>query len=100
MDVGGRRGTVRPAHGAGGALLAVLSAVLEEEPGEAAVTDALLAAIDVAAELEQLVEGLADLLQAATAAHSTIETDLLQMLGEPEPGTPDEVRAGAATARR
>ncbi len=50
------------------AWLRLLPAVLDDDPGEAPVTDALLEAVDLDVELAQLVEDLADLLEAATAA--------------------------------
>lgn len=48
--------------------LRLLPGVLDDDPGEAAVTDALLDTIDLPAELARLVEELADLLEQATAA--------------------------------
>ena len=56
-----------PPHPADGSWLRLLPAVLDDDPAEAPVTDALLDAVDVAGELAQLVEDLADLLEAATA---------------------------------
>jgi hypothetical protein len=49
------------------ALDALLPALLVDDPDEQAVTDALLIQIDVTARLEQLVDGLAALLEAATS---------------------------------
>ena len=48
--------------------LRLLPAVLDDDPDEAAVTDALLDAVDLSAELGALVEQLADLLEHATSA--------------------------------
>ncbi|MDQ3484217.1 MAG: hypothetical protein M3445_02195, partial [Actinomycetota bacterium] len=46
----------------------LLPAVLSEDVDEAAVTDALLEAVDLPAELGRLVTELADLLESSTAA--------------------------------
>jgi len=48
--------------------LRLLPALADDDPGEAAVTDALLEAVDLAEDLSALVDGLADLLEHATAA--------------------------------
>lgn len=47
--------------------LRLLPALADDDPDEAAVTDALLEAVDLPADLAALVEGLADLLENATA---------------------------------
>jgi hypothetical protein len=47
---------------------ALLPAVLDDDPDERAVTDTLLDRVDLSAELEHLIDGLAELLTHATAA--------------------------------
>ena len=46
----------------------LLPALITDDPDEQAVTESLLAGVDLEAELEGLVDGLADLLEHATAA--------------------------------
>lgn len=61
-------GPLGPADSAPGVWRDLLPAVLGEDPDEAAVTDALLEAVDLPAELGRLVTELADLLEQSTAA--------------------------------
>ena len=51
----------------GAGWLRLLPAVLDDDPDEAAVTDALLDTVDLAGDLQPLVEALADLLEHATS---------------------------------
>ena len=53
--------------GQGAQWLRLLPAVLDDDPDEAAVTDALLDTVDLAGDLQPLVEALADLLEHASA---------------------------------
>jgi hypothetical protein len=46
----------------------LLPGLLDEDPDEALVTDTLLDQVDIATELAGLADGLADLLEHATAA--------------------------------
>ncbi|MDQ3611471.1 MAG: hypothetical protein M4D85_07710, partial [Actinomycetota bacterium] len=67
-DHRGDRGPAGPADQGPGLWRDLLPAVLGEDPDEAAVTDALLEAVDLPAELGRLVTELADLLEQSTAA--------------------------------
>lgn len=49
------------------AVEALLPALLVDEPDEQVVTDTLLARVDMSAQLERLIEGLAELLERARA---------------------------------
>ena len=51
----------------GAGWLRLLPAVLDDDPDEAAVTDALLDTVDLAGDLQPLVDALADLLEYATS---------------------------------
>lgn len=53
--------------GQGAQWLRLLPAVLDDDPDEAAVTDALLDTVDFAGDLQGLVDALADLLEHASS---------------------------------
>jgi hypothetical protein len=61
----------------------LLPAVLADDPDERAVTDTLLDRVDLAAELERLIDGLAELLTHATAARTrrAYESDFAHFTG-------------------